>query len=79
MGFFYGKASNANEYILQINNINHLGVPKSLTKDIELVWATCLRICSYNPLEAKKVMDSCSLKEIYEAYVMYHFDNFADA
>lgn len=79
MGILFGKATDSDEYVKQINNINRLGVPKTITNDIELVWATCLRLSSYNPLEAKKIMDSCSVREIYEAYVMYHFDNYPDA
>lgn len=79
MGFFYGKAQSADEYLSKINAINSVGVPKAFVGDIELLWATCLRLTSYNPLEAKKILNNCDAKQIYEAYVMYHFDNFPDA
>ena len=79
MGFFYWKAQGSDEgYIKQIDNINRLGLPENLVREIDLLWAVCLRLTSYNPVEADKVLETCSAKQIYEAYVMYHYDNFSD-
>ena len=78
MGVFFGKARNSKEYVAKIGDINSLGVPKDFVSDLELIWATSLRLTNYNPVEAKKILNDATAKEIYEAYVMYAYDNFPD-
>lgn len=79
MGFFYWKAEGSDGgYLRQIENVNFLGAPKDFVQDIDLLWGVCLRLANYNPVEADKILEQSSAKQIYEAYVIYAFDKFPD-
>ena len=78
MGFFYGKEGGSDGYADKISDILYFGTPKQLLNGIELLWMVALRLSDYNPLEAKNILDQCTEKEIYEAYVMYSFDKIPD-
>lgn len=78
MGFFYGGAQDTDGYLDKIANINALGAPKDLLKEVDLTWAVALRLAQYNPVQAKQIMNEVTTKELYEAYLMYAFDTFQD-
>lgn len=78
MGFFYGKAGSADEYVVQISNIHAYGTPARLVQEVELTWMVSLRLANYNPLEAKNILNELTTKELYEAYLVYSFDKFPD-
>ena len=78
MGFFYGGKESTEQYVAKIGDIHQFGVPKSFVAPIELLWSVCLRLADYNPAEANRILDECNAKEIYEAYVIYHYDKFGD-
>ncbi len=79
MGFFYRDAKDSDEYIGKIADIHSFGVPKNFLTHIDLLWSVALRLCNYNPADANRVLDQCTAKEIYEAYVIYKYDKFGDA
>jgi len=78
LGFFCGKPADTERYVSKIDTVQRLGVPKDFLKDIELLWGTSLRLAGYDPVKANEILDKCSAKEIYEAYVIYHYDKFGD-
>lgn len=78
MGFFYRGTSNTERYVSKIDQINQFGVPKQFVTEIELMWGISLRLANYNPADANRILDECTHKEIYEAYVIYASDKFGD-
>lgn len=78
MGFFYGKEGDTDGYVDKIKDTLYFGAPKDLVGEVEITWMVALRLSDYNPLEAKNILNECTTKEIYEAYLMYSFDKIPD-
>lgn len=78
MGFFYGKASDAEGYVSRLSDLLTFGWMLPDVREVEFTWLVALRLANYNPVDAKVILNSSTEKELYEAYLIYSYDNIPD-
>jgi len=37
-----------------------------------------LRLADFDPIKAEQILETCTIKQIYQAYLMYAFDKLPD-